>query len=357
MSWRQRKFLRNGTHLLVLVLLVLTMVGYFKGFWPGAAIVTSAISMSLLLCQLPRLLRQYYDSMCRLEVYVPVVNGLLLGGMVVGFSTSPALATIATIQMIAWIAILEFHLAHRKYFIRIGPGLMPANVWWNPPTEALKPGDIILMEGIIARNTCNSVGHVELVVMHKGKLASVSAYFEKGIVLFKTVRSLLKRQVMLNLGWAVIRPVAGFTDEQNQLAIAYAQRMHDANQRRVKRDRPRAQERLDRWLPDELINRKYLNTFLPKVKSWIWSMIEPTGYDRRSYRIGTHQKDLWTCKYIVEQTARHAGVPVEEHESGALGLGTGLLNPPYPLSLMEDAAFRLLIDDDLREFQTAQTAE
>lgn len=351
MTWRQRKFLRNSTRLTVLVLLAMTIFGFFEGFWAEAALVTGAVSMTLLIVQFQRLLRHYYDSVSRIEVYLPVLNGLILGTLVACFSSSPGLALIAILQIAGWLALFGIHRHQRQYHIKIGPGLMPANVWWNPPTEAIRPGDIIMMEGIIARNTRNSVGHVELVVMHKGKLSTVSAYFEKGVVIFKTVRALLRIQVNLKLGWAVIRPVNGFTDEQNKLAIAYAQRMFDANRKRVERDHPRVKARLDWYLPDALVNRGILRSFMPAVKAWIWTRIEPTGYDRRSYRIGTHQKDLWTCKYIVEQTARHAGVPVEEHESGALGLGTGLLNPPYPMSLMNDPAFRLVTTDDQKVFE------
>lgn len=355
MTWRQRKFLRNGTHLTVLVLLMVTIFGYFQNFWNIAAVLTSAVSMTLLVVQLPRLIKQYYDSICRLEVYVPVGLGLVLGTTVMIFSPARWLAAFACLQMTGWLLLLVIHLRQRKNFVRIGPGLMPDNVWWCPPIDALKAGDVIMMEGIIAKKTMNSVGHTEMVVMHDGKLVTITAFFEKGVVLFKTARAALRLQEKLKLGWAIIRPRGGFNEEQNRLAVAYAERKQADNRARVERDHPRTKAWLDRVLPDNLKNLVLVGLYMPAFKRWVWSLIEPTGYDLWSYRIGTHQRDLWTCKYIVEQTARHAGVPVEEHESGALGLGTGLFNPPYPMSLMEDSAYRLLTLDDKNEHATAKS--
>lgn len=352
MTWRQRKFIVNGTHLLLAFGVFLTVFGFFPLGRALGCVSISALSACLVVAQSHRLLRGYYDRMCRLEVYIPATAGVVLAVLAMWASPVKLVDQIALLQLLFWVGFAIRYRLHGWRFNVHGDGPLPWYTWLNVPAEQIREGDLLLMSGRISRLTRNSVGHVELVVRRNGKLVTITAYIEQGIVLWKTVRALCKVQVMQGGHYIVLRPLGRFTQEQNDRCIEFAEKAFKANRDRVATDLPRIQQCVNRILPDRFTQRRVLKRFMPGFKSWLLAKLLPTGYDSVSMRIGTHRENLWTCHWIVLKTLEAAEVAVEPHESGFLGLGTGFLNPPYPVTLMADRNFRLLSLENKIDFET-----
>jgi hypothetical protein len=353
MNWRMRKLVVNGSHLLLALAIILAALNLTPGGRALGFVVCGAVSGALLLTQMRRLLKGYYDRMRRLEVYIPVAVGITLGMMALVLEPSSDTGRVGFLEVLFWIGIHARYWLMRHRFVRVGDGFLPWATWLNVPANAIQEGDLLLMSGRISRMTKNSVGHVELVVRKDGKLVTITAYIEKGIVLFKTVRALCKQYSKEGGGhYIVLRPRSGFSAYQNQLCIEFAERMLGENKLKVEQCTPKVKARIDFFLPNWLCRAPLLNRFLPGLKTRLQAKWQPTGYDPISMRVGTHRDGLWTCHWIVLKTLEHAGVPVEAHESGLLGLGTGFLNPPYPVSLMADRHFRLLTLADKLQFET-----
>ncbi len=358
MQKRLRNFFVNGAHLLLAMLLVFSLFGPFPCGFAAACVTVSTLSMLLLITQSPRLLRTYYNRFSRIKYRGPVAIGCALCVIAFCAANTAAVAYAAVAELAAWLVLLTIYLFNARRFPVVGDGPLPANTWLNPPVEAMKPGYVVLMSGMISRKLKVSVGHMELILdRQKGSrkmLHTFTAYIEKGVI-WHTARSALKGQLASG-HYIALRPKQPWTVEQNDEAMKIALSIFEANRQWLARELPRRLANLERWFPESRCNKPVLRWFMPRLKAWFQTQYLPTGYDGISMRIGTRRKDQWTCQSAVTDVLEALGVPIEKYERGLLGLGTGALDLPNPIEFIDDSAYELLTVEHQQAFEASRAA-
>lgn len=372
MLYRLEKFAVGITHLLLILVVVLSF--FVQMGWAPfltTCLLVSAVRLAVTYSQLNRLLETFEDHLSRMQILVPLNLGLLISVLVLVVMPGTGQMIAAFGLLAGWARVYQLYRQRQRDFIKYGHGPLPANVWVNPPAEAIQPGDLILTDGRMARRTRNSVGHVEIAIPGRkgGKLVAFSSYMEQGVVMH-TMRALLCLEQKLKEHYIVLRLRTPFTPDQNARAIEIAEDMERRNV--AWRDAQRAKRmawvrrlpmpaRLRNWLLDpeslkalakEVGDNKYPPLKI-KFKAWLLRKVWHTGYDWTAQYTGFIHKDRWTCMGAVLEMLQKLGVPVRHYGTGMLGLGTGLFNPLLPIRLMSDPCYRLVTMDDKAAYDAA----
>lgn len=331
MLYRMQKFAVGVTHLIFLVLLVRTFLGYSAWDLSVGCLALSGLWLALTAAQTRHLLSCFADRMARLQLQVPLWTSIglaIIGGA--AWSCSAALIAAALELAAAGVIFYLFHRTSKGYY-RLGHGYMWNDAKVSPPIEDMDEGDIILTDGNMARRSGNTVGHAELVVKDPdGKLWVVSSYQGKGAVKH-TLRALLRGESKDGRHWIALKPVTPWTREQSVKAWEIALELiadnkvwkQEVTERRTRRIK-------NSWLPAGL-KAKLLKKFTPH-----------DGYDWAGLYLGTIKPHRWTCMGYILLILERIGVPMEKYGTGPLGL-TGLLNPLLPIRLATRAKqYRLL---------------
>jgi hypothetical protein len=242
---------------------------------------------------------------------------------------------------------------NRKNYVKVGTGLLPDDIWLNPPAAALVPSDQFLTcgkskkEGLenggVAHIAHEGVGHgATLLQKPDGTLCTITSLMATGAL----INPLEEMTVQHAHGeYIVLRLREPFDAETNDLAYQIALRMVAENA--AYRDRTNAT--LDRFF-DHLP--------LPgSIKAKLRSKIKVTGYDFFGLVWGRLMPDHWTCIGACLELYRRMGVHTDDYGTGLFGLGTGFLNTVMPVSLLAgvsgkvDPAFTPLTLKDKHEYE------
>lgn len=345
MLHRLEKIAVNTAHLVLLVLLVKTLCGYAD--WSVSLGFAALSGFWLLLTSLTfrRLLVTYFDRVSWAQVVVPLSTSTLLSLAAIVMAENRIVRTTASLEILGWALLYWRFKANRDNFVRVGHGPLPKDIWVNPPAEAIHPGDIIVMSGMISKLTHNSVGHMELVVERNGKRVAFSSYMPSGIVI-NSLRALLKVQIKGGGHYVVMRPKRAFSYTKNDLALSVIAQMHKVNQEWTVRTTAKRTAQVNFLLPQWLCNTPLIGRLVRPFKAWVLKKYLPTGYDWRGCYAGFIARDRWTCMGACLRVLRTIGVKTKHYGTGIMGLGTGLLNPLQPARFLSEPNFRYLDKED-----------
>lgn len=299
---------------------------------PVGCVILNAGWLLITRIKISHLLQTFFDVLSRIETIVPIVCGLLVSVVVLISPALPIVHYIAIAQMLGWVGIYLRYRANRIYFERKGHGLVPRGTWINPPAEVMRPGDLILTSGNVAKLLHETVGHAETVLkMPDGSMKLFSSYMDRGAFLHDLdVVTILHEHgdyILLHLN----RP---WTDEQSFKAAAIAEEMIADNQA---------------WAANE--NRKY-NALIDKLplslarKDTLRKWFHVTGYDWFGTFLGRRAPNRWTCIAAGLELYHRMGVETGMYGTGLLGFGTTIFDPIMPVRFLSDPAFRLVMEKD-----------
>lgn len=346
MRERLEKFVVTTCYIILVWLTIAHFIPPWNDFLAGCLLL-SGLWLGLTALTFRHLFITYVERVSQIKFRWQAALGVLLAlpALVFGASalTLPALAILAV-----WTILIALQIRNRRRYVVKGFGLLPRKAWVNPPAEALREGDVILTNGVIARRTKNSVGHMELVLkgFYKGKeqLIAFSAYMEKGVVIH-TLRALLKAEAKAS-HYIVMRPRVPWTAEQNQRAFTRALQMLAVNEAWTESETRRRTALVEAWLPDTFAQKAFIGRYHGGLKAWALKKYLPTGYDWLGMYMGTHFDNRWTCMGACLEVIHHAGIKTRSYGTGLAGLGTGLGNPLMPIRFMCEPTYRLLTLDD-----------
>lgn len=334
---------KTATSVAYLLLIGLTWQWFQKDtawtFSIGCVIV-SGLWLSLTWFELGHLFRTYFDGFSRLKMLLPITIGLGLSALALFTSGPLELKAVAGVELAAWLTIYFRYRHNRKQYITQGHGPLPKGAWVNPPVAVLAELDLILTSGRMADRLHESVGHGEVAVrMPDGNLYLLSSYMEKGVVIHRA--EAVANKLLERGHYVVLRLTTPATEVQKSLAPQLSEIMKAQND--AFRDASNLRRaRILAWLP------------LPGfAKGFLAKKFRATGYDWVGLLIGQRHRDRWTCIGICLELYHRLGIKTGNYGTGALGLGTGVLDPIKPARFLSDPAFRVLSDKDKAEFEAA----
>jgi hypothetical protein len=338
--YRIRKFVISTANLTLLWLMFKLVTGQLDWGLALGSVLLSGLWLALTTVSLRSLFTTYYDWMSRARIHLPLWMGVALSVVAIFANESLVLRGIAGAELLAWAVIFFLYRRNKKHFEQTKHGWMPAGVWINPPVEVIRPGDLILTSGNMARTMDQAVGHGEVAVQGEdGKLYLLSSYMLKGTVINdaeRILKILVKKRgehyIVLRLRNALSTDQikAGWKIAEGMLCENVAWR-EDWNARRIA-----FIGRL--WLPERL-------------RQWLTKKTEftTTGYDWVGLFIGFKARNRWTCIGACAEWYARLRVPMRHYGTGLLGVGTGILDPIQPQRFMTDKSLKLLTLCDKEE--------
>ncbi|HEY9778378.1 MAG TPA: hypothetical protein V6C81_31740 [Planktothrix sp.] len=324
-----------------------------------AGLVSAILSSSLAVAMFIRrndLLLNYAAPLERIQLRVCLTAGPALAVASIVIAGLSPVSIIGALCLVFWVMLYIEYRSNKADFVRVKSGLVFKNAWPSPYMEAVRPGDLLVTEGIIGPKVGMVVDHGELALRDEsGEMVSFSSWWEKGSVFSPLAR--VTKGSQKNGPFFVARPTVdqksktGLTEAQTKRLYEIAQEMYADNHE---------------WTEQETVRRTSLikSLWLPgKLKEKLLKKVLPDGYDWFGLAIGHRRKHSWTCiGACVEAYARlideekKAGRPVpktRKYGIGLFGLGTGFADPIAPIKVMTDPAMRLLDLNDKAEFEAA----
>ncbi len=295
-------------------------------------VVVSACWLVLTRIKIDHLLQTFFDVLSRIEIFFPVTVGIGLSAIALFAHSHPLVHYCAIAEVFGWLGIYVRYRANKAKFEKAGHGPVPVGTWINPPAEAMRPGDLILTSGMIAKDLHESVGHAETVLrMQDGSMKLFSSYMDRGAFLhdLNTV-TILKEHgdyVLLHLK----KP---WDEAQQNQSAQIAIDMIATNKQ---------------WAAEE---NKKLSAFVKVLpisesqKHWIEKVFHATGYDWFGTFMGRPSKNHWTCISGCLELYHRMGVKTNVYGTGLLGFGTTLFDPVMPVRFLSDPAFHLVLKSE-----------
>lgn len=354
MGFRLRKFLLSSAYIVagVYTFKLFFSITHMSGpeFFRDCVLV-SGFWLALTTASWARLLMSYADKMSRVRIGIPVALGLVFS--TVAFFGSllsedyvwrlPILSA-ALLEIGLWSVLYLLQERTRSHFVPKGYGLMPVAAWINPPASAMKEGDIILTSGRVARQTRNTVGHMELVLKRvdgeKETLIAFSSYMESGVV-FHSLRALCKAEAKMS-HYIALRPLVPMSVEQNREALRIAEEMMAVNHVWRETESERRTRLVEKYLPASFDAIFLVGGYVPALRQWVLKKYLPTGYDWLGLYTGRRFANRWTCMGACLEVLNKVGMRTRPYGTGLLGLGTGLFNPLMPVRFLAEPSYRLL---------------
>ena len=338
MLLRLHKLASTGAYLVLIWLTWQWFQGDTAWTFSIGCTVVSGMWLGLTVYELGHLFRTYFDILSRLKMLIPITLGVVLSALALWFAGPLSLKMIAGAELFLWLAIYVKYRLNRKQYMTQGHGPLPKGTWVNPPPEAIKPFDLILTSGNIARRLRESVGHGEVAVrMEDGELWFLSSYMEAGVVFEKA--AFVCDKLVKNNHYVVLRPTTLFNPDQYDAAPHLVRII-------------KAQNRIYRKVAQT--NRDAMIDSLPLFKSWknwLRKKFKVTGYDWTGLLVGQTHNDRWTCVGLCLEFYHRLGMKTAVYGTGLLGLGTGILDPIMPVRFLNDPSFRILTEKDRQEFE------
>lgn len=274
------------------------------------------------------LLQTYFDVLSRIELQLPVVLGIALSAAAVFAHSNPYYHLVAFAEVCGWAYVYALFRRNSSRFIKQGYGPVPAGTWINPPPSVLRPGDLILTSGNIAKELHESVGHAELVLKSPDdKLVLFSSYMGKG---------------------TVIHPIETVTEEHQHghyIALHLREPWNEEQARKAMQITEQMCQESREWAAQKTAKYHKLIDLLPisrKWKDWLKSKIHLSGYDWFGTFMGRVARHHWTCIGACIELYHRMGVHTNPYGTGLLGFGTTLFDPILPVRFLADPAFQLV---------------
>lgn len=293
-------------------------------------LVLSAVAMAATFVQYSCLLRGYGSVLYRLQTIAALIWGTGLSVFAIVAATNQTVLAASAISLVAWLyAIWRFRVQKAK-FINVGSGPLRADVWVNPPGDALTAGDVICTSGRVATWLHQSTGHTENVIPYDGRLQLFSSWFETGPCINEVARICKPSD---RNHYVVLRRRVALTADQMHRMEDEAKSMLAANKTFIARKKAQ-RERMPRWLAN-FLDRKF----------------PATGYDWVGAYSGRIARDRWTCTGIHLTLMRRVGIATPRLGIGLFGFGTGLFDILNTEDLASDRGLRYLTLADKAEYE------
>lgn len=291
-------------------------------------VILSACWLVLTRIKIDHLLQTYFDILSRIEISVPILVGTIMSCVAIVAHGRPLVHYCAIAEIFGWLWIFGRYRANRVKFIKEGHGPMPRDAWVNPPANVLRPGDLILTSGNVAKELHETVGHAEMVLrMSDGSLKLFSSYMGKGAFLHD-VEAVTKQ---LEHGhYIALHLREPWNEDQSKHATEIALQMVAANRQ---------------WAANEQAKYCHFVDALPmseQAKSLIEQHIYVDGYDWFGTFMGRLAPNRWTCIGACLELYHRMGVQTNYYGTGLLGFGTTLFDPILPVRFLSDPAFELI---------------
>lgn len=277
------------------------------------------------------LLRTYFDILSRIEIHLPVIFGIFLSTIALFTNAHTFYHLVAIIEIIIWLYIYRLYRQNQAHFEKQGYGPVPKHTWINPPASELRPGDLILTSGRIAKALHESVGHAEMVLkMPDGQWMLFSSYMDKGT----SLHPLNDLTATSNEGhYVALHLKAPWNEKEDLLAARIAQQMTETDRQWAKQENIRTKQIIDALVLPESWKEKLVTIFYA------------TGYDWFGTFMGRVAADHWTCIGACLELYKRMGVKTNTYGTGLLGFGTTLFDPIMPVRFLSDPAFELITKD------------
>jgi hypothetical protein len=304
-------------------------------------VIISACWLILTRIKIDHLLQTYFDILSRIEMQIPVVVGIIMSFVAIFAHGNPYIHFCAITEIFGWFYIYTKYRANLRKFEKQGHGPLPRGTWLSPPADIMRPGDLILTSGNVAKQLHESVGHAETVLkMADGTLQLFSCYMEKGAFIHD-MESLTERHE--HGEYIVLHLRESWSDEQQKRATKIAEEMIAINKIWAAR-RNKEQQRVINALP------------LPEsAKVKLEEAVHATGYDWFGTFMGRVAPDRWTCIGACLALYKQMGVQTNHYGTGLLGFGTTIFDPIMPVRFLADPAFELVKASEQRQAEPAKT--
>jgi len=318
-------------------------VGYFLLLWLSwkffthqldwhlstGCVVLSGCWLLLTRVKVNHLLQTYFDILSRIELQLPVVLGITLSAIaLIAKVFHPYVRILAVIEILAWVYIYVLYKLNQSKYKKQGYGPVPLNTWVNPPASALRPGDLLLTSGNIAKGLHESVGHAELVLeMPDGTKQLFSSYMAKGTIIHPIEDMMGPHYKGYFIGLHLKKP---WSKEESDRATKMAEEMVATNQKWAAEENVRVTKRID---------------FIPLPEKWkkpLRDIFYSTGYDWFGTFMGRIATHRWTCIGAAVELYKRMGVKTNYYGTGLLGFGTTLFDPILPVRFLADPALELI---------------
>jgi hypothetical protein len=302
----------------------------------GCAIV-SGCWLVLTRIKINHLLQTYFDVLSRIETNFPITLGTVMSAIAVSAPGIPFVHYCGAAEILAWLYIFARYLANKSHFEKQGHGPLPKGTWVNPPANIMRPGDLILTSGNIAKELHESVGHAETVLrMPDGSMKLFSSYMDRGAFLHDldvlTIRHEHGDYILLHLS-------EPWNAEQQDSAAQIAEEMISSNKQ---------------WAAQENQNHKAIIDKLPlslQHKEALEKRFHVSGYDWFGTFMGRIAPNRWTCISACLELYHRMGVKTGSYGTGLLGFGTTIFDPIMPVRFLSDPAFQLVTQSNLANSQ------
>ncbi|MFN8553491.1 MAG: hypothetical protein U0103_18595 [Candidatus Obscuribacterales bacterium] len=296
-------------------------------------VVLSAGWLILTRIKVDHLLQTYFDVLSRIELQLPVVLGLVLGIMaLMAHAYHPIVHAIAITEMAFWVWLWTLYRRNKAKFKKQGYGPVPLNTWVNPPADLLKPGDLILTSGNIAKELHESVGHAEMVLkMPNGEKMLFSSYMDKGTC-FHPLEDLTGPAYKGH--YVALHLKQPWSETQAAKATEIAESM-------VALDK--------QWAAEENIRVSKRIAILPIPEEWkakLRRTFHASGYDWFGTFMGRVADNRWTCIGACVELYQRMAVPINQYGTGLLGVGTTIFDPILPVRFLADPALELITKNE-----------
>ncbi|HEY9713599.1 MAG TPA: hypothetical protein V6C72_09010 [Chroococcales cyanobacterium] len=305
-------------------------------------VVISAFWLILTRIKVDHLLQTYFDILSRLELQLPVFLGIAMSVVaLMSQAIHPYFHLFAVLEIFGWMWIYWLYKRNQALFKKQGFGPVPLNTWVSPPLSILRPGDLLLTSGNVARNLHESVGHAETVIeTESGERFLLSSYMKKGAIL-RPIEQLLKQKgpfyfVALHLH-----------EPLDQAAVASASRIAHEMVAANRAWAARENEKIGRIVD--------LLPLSADAKARLRKRFHVTGYDWFGMFMGRLAPDRWTCIGAALELYKRLGIRTNYYGTGLLGFGTTLFDPILPVRFLADPAFDLVTLDEQKDGIAAQS--
>ena len=333
-------------------------VGYFLLMWltwkfstnqldwhlSTGCVVLSGGWLVLTRVKVTHLLQTYYDILSRIELQLPVVLGITLSAVaLIAKVFHPHVRILAVIEIIGWVYIYILYKINQSKFKKQGYGPVPNDTWVNPPASVLKPGDLLLTSGNIAKGLHESVGHAELVLeMRDGTKQLFSSYMAKGTIIHPIEDLTGAHYHGYYIGLHLKKPLS---KKESDRATEIAEEMVEINRRWAAEENVRVTKRID---------------LVPLPENWkkpLRAIFYSTGYDWFGTFMGRIATNRWTCIGAALELYKLIGVKTNYYGTGLLGFGTTLFDPILPVRFLADPALELITTSEQSSNVVSRTKE
>lgn len=278
--------------------------------------------------KIEHLLQTYFDVLSRIEIRVPILLGVILSSVALLPKVHVSFPCIAVVELVGWVYLYRLFRKNQVRFEKQGYGPIPVGTWVNPPAQVLRPGDLILTSGRIAKALHESVGHAETVIkMTDGQWMLFSSYMDKGTKLHPLSDLTDKKDDGHYVALHLKNP---WSEEEETKAAQIAEKMVETDRLWAARENAKL-ERIVSLLP------------LPEtLKEKLKVLFHASGYDWFGTFMGRVADDHWTCIGACVELYKQMGVRINDYGTGLLGFGTTLFDPIMPVRFLSDPALELV---------------